>query len=238
MSAGLVEGIVLRKTDYSETSVILKVLTEKEGVQSFIFQGAKRKNKKGNIISPLSILSFEYYKRNDSQLAKIKSIEPSIIFKNIPFDPYKSSILFFMNEVLNNIVKEKEDNESLFHFLKNILQILDLDEKTANFPIKFLFHLTKHLGFFPQINENPQFFDLQEGTFISYQPNHPFYINKKNTSLLLAFSGTKFDGNNDPNIDLQTRRELVYDLLKYYEIIFDNFKEIQSLAILESTFHD
>ena len=65
MSKGTLEGIVLSKVDYSETSIILKLLTEKEGVKSFIFQGAKRKNKKGNIISPLAILSVEYYQRND-----------------------------------------------------------------------------------------------------------------------------------------------------------------------------
>jgi len=238
MSTGQIEGIVLQKIDYSETSLIIKVLTQEEGVQSFIFQGAKRKNKKGNLVSPLAILSIGYFRRGDSELGKISSLEPAIIYKTIPFDPYKSSILFFMTEVINKTVKEKELNHELYTFLKSILQILDLSENLANFPIKFLYQLTKYLGFYPQVDKNGLYFDLQEGRYVPYTPNHPFYLSEEKSALLLALSGTKFDGDNDPIIPLDKRRELVYDLLKYYEVIFDNFQEIKSISILEATFHD
>jgi len=233
---GVVEGIVLQKTDYSESSLIIKFLTA-EGVQSFIFQGAKRKGKKGNLISPLAILSIEYYKRNDSALGKISKIEPSIIFKEIPFDPFKSSIVFFMNEVLNKTLKEKDADHDLYTFLRSILEILDLSNTTANFPIKFLYQLTKYLGFYPQVDENGIYLDLQEGRYVKYQPNHPFYLSKEKSDLLLEFSGMNFDGRNDPNVTLKDRRELVYDLLNYYKVIFDNFEEIQSVSVLEATFH-
>ncbi|OIQ28959.1 MAG: DNA repair protein RecO [Crocinitomix sp. MedPE-SWsnd] len=233
---GVVEGIVLQKTDYSESSLIIKFLTS-EGVQSFIFQGAKRKGKKGNLISPLAILSIEYYKRNDSALGKISKIEPAIIFKEIPFDPFKSSIVFFMNEVLNKTLKEKDADHDLYTFLRSILEILDLSTTTANFPIKFLYQLTKYLGFYPQVDENGIYLDLQEGRYVKYQPNHPFYLTKEKSDLLLEFSGMNFDGKNDPNVTLKDRRELVYDLLNYYKVIFDNFEEIQSLSVLEATFH-
>lgn len=238
MAKQITEGIVLRKTDYSETSIIVQALTPTEGIKSFIYQGAKRKNKKGNLISSLAIINIEYYQRGDSDLAKISSIEPSIIYKNIPFDPYKSSVLFFMNEILNNTVKEKEDGEELFIFLKNILEVLDLSDHIANFPIKFLYRLTKYLGFYPNIQEDAIYFDLRECSFTKYQPNHSEFLDKESSSLLLQFSGMNFDGINDPKIDLNTRRQLVYDLLKYYHIIFDNFKPIQSLSVLEATFHD
>ncbi len=238
MAKSLIEGIVLRKTDYSETSVILQVLTPSEGIKSFIYQGAKRKNKKGNLISSLAIISIEYYQRGDSDLAKITSIEPALIYKTIPFDPYKSSILFFMNEVLNNTVREKEENAELYVFLKNILEVLDLSDAVANFPIKFLYRLTKYLGFYPNQVDDAVYFDLKECSFTKYKPNHSAYLSEKNSKLLIAFSGMNFDGINDPKIDLFTRRELVYDLLNYYNIVFDNFKPIQSLAVLETTFHD
>ena len=61
MATHITEGIVLQKTDYSETSLILKVLTKDKGLQSFIFQGAKRKNKNGQLVSPLSILSISFF---------------------------------------------------------------------------------------------------------------------------------------------------------------------------------
>ena len=85
MGTHITEGIVLQKTDYSETSLILKILTEDKGLQSFIFQGAKRKNKKGQLVSPLSVLSITYFQRKESDLSKISSIELAAIYKNIPF---------------------------------------------------------------------------------------------------------------------------------------------------------
>ena len=232
------EGIVLQKTDFSETSLVIKLLTPHEGIQSFIFQGAKGKKKHGNLMSSMSVVSVEYFKRNDSQLAKIRSVESALIYKNIPFDPYKTSILFFMNEVLIKSVREKGSNEELYTFVRSILEILDLSEQIPNFPIKFLYQLTKYLGFYPQAENGGLYLDLQEGRYMIQIPNHPFYLSKEKSALLLALSGTKFDGKSDPIIPLEERRELVYDLLKYYSIIFDNFEEVQSVSVLETIFHD
>lgn len=231
-------GIVLRKIDYSETSIILKVLTPDHGIKSFIFQGGKRKNKKGNMIGALSQISIEYYQRNDSDLAKISNIEPHVIYKTIPFDPYKSSIVFFMNEVLNHSIREDGESSDLFFFLENILHTLDLSDTVSNFPIKFLYRLTKYLGFYPHEVPDALYLDLRECSYSKYEPNHGAFLSKRNSQLLLQFSKTAFDGQNDPEIDLKTRRELIYDLLKYYHTIFDHFKPIQSLAVLEATFHD
>lgn len=237
MSTGQVEGIVLQKIDYSETSLVIKVLTE-DGLQSFIYQGAKRKGKKGNLISPLAILSVEFYRRNDSDLGKIKTVEPAVVFKTIPFDPFKSSVVFFMNEVLNKAIKEKDPDPDLYTFLRSILEILDISDDISAFPIRFLYQLTKYLGFYPQVDLDGAFFDLQEGRYRKNIPNHPFYLSKEKSALLIAYSGTNFDGLNDPKTTLTERRQLVNDLLNYYKVIFDNFEEIQSLAILEATFHN
>jgi DNA repair protein RecO (recombination protein O) len=236
MSTGHLEGIVLQKTHYSETSLIIKVLSI-EGIQSFIFQGAKRSNKKGNLISPLAVLSIEYYRRNESELGKIKSVETALLLKDIPFNPKKASVLFFMNEVLNKTIKERDNDEDIYLFIRSVLEILDLSDHYANFPIKFLYQLSKYLGFYPQQDKNGLYLDLQEGRYLSHIPNHPFYLSEEKSAMLKAISGSKFDGNNDPVIDLNTRRQLVNDLLSYYRVIIDNFGEIQSVAVLEATFH-
>jgi hypothetical protein len=97
--------------------------------------------------------------------------------------------------------------------------------------------LTKYLGFYPKEIDAPVYLDLQECTYTKYQPNHGAYLSLEQSTLLLTFSKATFDGQLDPIIDLKTRRELVYSLLNYYHVVFDNFKPIQSLAVLESTFH-
>lgn len=237
MASHKTKAIVIRKTNYSETSLILQVLTPNDGLKSFIFQGAKRKNKKGNIVAPLAQLEIEYYQRNDSDLAKISAIESTLIYKTIPFDPYKSSVVFFINEILQHTLKDNEKHEGLFPFLSNILEVLDLSDSIANFPIKFLYRYTKYLGFYPNEVPEARYLDLRECAYTKYQPNHNSYLSEFKTNLLLAFSTCDFDGINDPKIDLNTRRDLVYDLLKYYEEVIDNFKPVHSLGVLEATFH-
>lgn len=237
MATASIEGIILRKTAYSETSLILNVLTA-EGIQSFLFQGAKRKGKNGNLVSPLAILQLHYYKRNDSSLGKISSIEPAVLFTEIPYDPVKSGILFFINEIINACINEKDADPDLYEFVKSVIQILDLTPNYKNIPLKFLYQFTKYLGFYPQTTEHPYYLDLQEGRYVKYTPNHPFYLSKEKSALLLAFSGTKFDMDSDPTISLNDRRELLYDLLNYYKVIIENFPEIKSVGVLESVLHD
>jgi DNA repair protein RecO (recombination protein O) len=233
-----VEGIVLQKVSYSETSIIIKLLTEHEGVKSFIFPGARSRKKKGNLVSPLAVLSVTYVQRKANILANITEIEAAVVYRDIPFNPYKSGILFFMNEILNNTVKEQEDNEELYQFVKNALQILDLSNSTSNFPIKFLIQLTKYLGFYPKVNPNPKYFDLREGIFSASMPAHPMYVPEHLSKHILAFANCKMDGENDPQIDLETRRKITRELINYYRLMFDNFKDLQSIAVLETVMHE
>lgn len=237
MATHKITGLVLRKTDYSDTSIIIQVLTAEEGVKSFIYQGGKRKGKSGNLISPLAQLNIEYYQRKESDLSRISSLEPLIIYKTIPYDPYKSSIVFFMNEVLNATIRENEENTALFQFLTNILEVLDITDNCANFPIKFLYRLSKYLGFYPNLNDDPVYFDLKEGIYTKYQPAHGIHLSKENTQLLLALNQSSFDGENDPKLDLKTRRILLNEMVKFYQIVIDNFKPLKSLPVLEATFH-
>lgn len=232
------EGIVLRKVNYSETSLIIKVFTLEKGLQSFIFQGAKRKNKKGNLIAPLSILQINYFQRTDSDLAKISDVESEFSYKTIPFDPIKSAIVFFINEIIYQSVKEEQYNPELYYYLKNALCILDMIEQPANFAIQFLIDFTKYLGFYPMVEPEAQFFDLLEGKFSKYSPNHPNYIEGENVQLLLNLMQRKFDDTTPLNINASKRRQLIQDLIRYYQVIFDNFAPIKSLPVLEMTFHD
>ncbi|MDX1348985.1 MAG: DNA repair protein RecO [Putridiphycobacter sp.] len=232
------EGIVLHKVNYSETSLIIKIFTLNKGLQSFIFQGAKRKHKKGNLISPLSIIQINYFQRLDSDLAKISEIDSEISYKTIPFDPVKSSIVFFINEIIYNSVKEEQYNPDLYHYLKNTLCILDILEKPADFAIKFLIDFTKQLGFYPSVEPEATVFDLVNGKFSKYSPNHPNYVEGENVHLLLALMKKKFNDENPLPINAKKRRVLTNELIRYYQVIFDNFKPIKSLAILEMTFHD
>ncbi|MBK9192395.1 MAG: DNA repair protein RecO [Crocinitomicaceae bacterium] len=238
MISGTVEGIVIQKTDYSDTSVIVRLLTEDSGVKSFIFPGGKSKKKGGNLLMPLAIVSVTYTQKPNHELGNIKEISPTLILKEIPFNPIKSGILFFMNEVVIQTVKEQEDNERLYQFLKSSVEILDLTNNYKNFAVVFLIQLTNYLGVYPKITPGAKYFDLRESTFISHTPAHPAYVSAETSKVILDLMQTKLDGSNSPQISLQQRRSALHEMLNYYRVIFDQFKDLHSLAVLETTFHD
>lgn len=238
MRVDSVEGIVLQKIDYSDTSIIVKVLTREEGVLSFIFPGGKSKKKSGNLIHPLAILQITFSKANNRDLATIKEISPSVVWKEIPFNPYKTSILFFLAEVLNLTVREQEDNEGLYEFVKNALQVLDLTEHTKNFPVIFLIQLTNYLGFYPKLSDEPKYFDFSEGSFVPLRPAHMMYAGSDTSATILRLMKCRLDGNDTILISSSERKAALYEMLNYYRVLFDHFREVQTLSVLEAVLHD
>jgi len=232
----LTTGIVLQKIDYSETSLIIKVLTADYGLKSFIFQGAKRKNKKGQLVAPLSILAITYFQRKESDLAKISAVELDVIFKEIPFNPIKSSVVFFMNEILQKTIKEEESNPELFEFIKHILQVLDAQSNISNLPIKFLLELLKYLGYYPIIEENAQFFDYLNGKLTKNEPNHPNYMSGENIDYLRQLFNTPLT-DQTLKIPSKNRHQILANVLDYYKAVLGDFKNLKSLDVLEAILH-
>ena len=229
-------GIVLQKIDYSETSLIIKVLTADYGIKSFIFQGAKRKNKKGQLVAPLSILNITYFQRKESDLAKISAVELDVVFKYIPFNPIKSSVVFFMNEILQKTIKEEESNPELFEFIKHILQVLDAQSNISNLPIKFLLELLKYLGYYPIIEENAQFFDYLNGKLTKNEPNHPNYMSGENIDYLRQLFNTPLT-DQTLKIPSKNRHQILANVLDYYKAVLGDFKNLKSLDVLEAILH-
>ena len=87
------QGIIITRFSYSETSVMLKVFTKEHGLKSFLFQGAKKK--KGVVLLPLSPIEFTCYQRDESHLAKMTDATLFYTFETIPFNPIKSTVIFY-----------------------------------------------------------------------------------------------------------------------------------------------
>ena len=95
-------GIVLRSVDYSDSSIIAKIYTEQFGIQSYLIKGAKRKNAsiKASLFQSLTLLELVVYKKEQKTLQILKEAGVEIHFNSISNNPAKTSILFFLNEIL------------------------------------------------------------------------------------------------------------------------------------------
>ncbi|MCD4664768.1 MAG: DNA repair protein RecO [Bacteroidales bacterium] len=163
-------GIVLNKVKYSETSLIVKIYTELFGLQSYLIRGIRNKKSKikPSLLQHLALIELIVYHKEKKSIQHIKEIKSAYQFKSVPFDIRKSSIIIFLNEILYKVIKEEESNKSLFEFLFNTIQILDINEKgVSDFHLIFLVQLTKFLGFFPKNNfsKTRDNFNLEDGEF-------------------------------------------------------------------------
>ena len=234
------KGIVLHHFKYGEKSVIAKVYTEDFGLQSYILNGVRNKKSKNKAVylQPLSLVEINAAHKEKKGLERVKNIQLDYPFNTIPFDIGKSSIAFFVAEVLYKSIKEEESNAFLFDFLYHSIKMLDLAEDGyANFHLLFLANLTKHLGFYPQkpisLSSSKVYFDLQEGCFVNLQPFHNAFVEPPISRLFFDVFGTNFDAMERLKLTHKQRKMLLSTLLNYYSLHLSNFDNLKTLDILE-----
>ena len=231
-------GIVLKTTLYSESSVIVQVFTEKFGIQSYLINGVKKPKAKipMNVLQPLHLLDMVVYHKVNTQLQRVSEARPSPVFKSIPYDVIKNTIVQFLNEVLYKSIRQQGAEDALFSFIYNAISWFDETEKpSANFHLAFLLKLSRFLGFAPheQTRKDQKYFDLQEGEFTSLMPIHPYFIEKTDADFFLLLFSTSFEKIFEIKIDNATRRFLLDKILIYYTLHTASFGQVKSHQVLE-----
>jgi DNA repair protein RecO (recombination protein O) len=232
-------GIVLHTIKYSETSVIAKVYTEKLGLQSYMVKGvrAAKSKSKAAMLQPLTLLEMEVSHRENKGLQYIKEFQRAFIYQSIPFDTIKSTIAFFLLEVISKTIHGHEPQEDLFEFLYDSLCALDQTEKVnPNFHLIFLLHFSRYLGFAPHGNYSDEncFFEMSEGVFIPQQSMQNV-MNKKESALLSDLLELNLFEPATLVISRLERKQMMKNLLKYYQFHLENFS-LKSPDILEEIF--
>ena len=236
-------AIVLRQIKYSETSLILKIYTEKEGLLSFIAKGVR--GKKGKLRSAqfqaLSLLDLSYRETRKSELRQIVDLKVIDPFTDLPFNPIKRTIAIFIAELIQNAIKEQEPNKKLFEFLYNSINWIDLSKQSySHFHLLFMIKFTKYLGFYPMLEgyKDAQYFDLQQGVFSGSRPQNTHYIDSEELNAWKQLVNAKLESNNSHMFSNTLKRKLLQTMMLYYKLHLIHFKELNSHHILQSVFND
>lgn len=230
-------GIVFKTTDYSESSVIVQVFTEKFGMQSYLINGVKKPKAKirQNMLQPLHLLEMVVYHKPTGNIQRAAEIRNAPVFQTIPYSIVKSSAALFLTEVLYKSIRPQGADEQLFDFVFHAVSLLDKTEHGLHlFHILFLIRLTKYLGFYPQIPKAGEvYFDLKEGSFTSVIPPPPYGLDLEETYWWTTLLNTKFENLHLLKITAAARKALLRNVLRYFQQHIDNFNEIRSHLILE-----
>ncbi len=233
-------GIVISSVKYSDTSLILRIFTEEEGLMSYIVKGVRSKKgkMKSALFRPLQLLDMSVYVRENKQLNHIKEVSVLHNYSGIYDDPVKRSVIIFLDEVLSRSIKDRLPDKDLFNWLWQSLVWYDLSEKDiVNFHLFFLTRLTKFLGFFPKLTTGGKFryFDMVEGVFVNNEPSHPHFTTGKTSEMFRKLVESSIN-NSEFKINVDERSDVLDVLMQYYRLQIEHFGEIKSLEILRLLF--
>jgi len=232
-----VQGIITKTVKYGESSVIFDLLTEEDGVRSFIIGGVRKKGSKNKsaLVRVLNLVDIQAYVKDNDSLSRVKEISYSYIYQSIPFDVAKGSVATFLIEICRKSIKATDNSIELYHFIvKGLIHLDNMNTGLAHFHIRFLIDLTSHLGF--EMNDNYSstrpFFDLRDGTFKINREDHRLSLDEDHSRYLNAYMRSA----DHENVPREGRRVLLLSMVDFYRYHINDFGELKSLDILMSLY--
>jgi DNA repair protein RecO (recombination protein O) len=237
------KGIVLRTVKYGETSVIVTILTELFGLQSYLINGVRTASKKGGskagMVQPTTMLDLVIYHQESKNLQRIKEFNWDHLYKNIFSDVTTHAVALFMIELLQKCLKQPEPNPELYYFMEDALISLDSAELKvqANFPLYFALHLAGFFGL--RIDDNYSdkrtFLDLREGYFTEDRPLHPHYLENPLSEISSHLLKIMQPGElADLPLNKEKRRLLLSAFEDFYSIHITGFTALRTLPVLRT----
>ncbi len=112
-----VHAIVLRLVKYNDKTRIADVLTREHGRMSFAVPDGAGKSKKSNarvVWRPLAVLEFEADLKSKGTLPRPRDVRVSYNYSDIPYNPLKTMVAMFVDELLCGAVWGELSDTLLF----------------------------------------------------------------------------------------------------------------------------
>lgn len=227
------KAITLTYSKQGESSIICKIFTAQQGLQTFIIKGVRssKSNKKLGLFQALQLVKINATyseKRGLQYLSEISVDEP---ITNEKVNMHKNFIAVFIAEITAKVLQENEQNIPLFNFIWNTKRGLYLtDNLSDNFVLLFMLNLSKHLGFYPSIdNVNSTYFNLETAEFSNDSLNLNIYLDKEKSTILKSLLQGK-----EVKIKQKIKSELLKDIMQFFHLNHYNLQNITSHLIIES----
>lgn len=235
-------ALVLRAVKYGESQLIVDLLTREQGRVSFICylprtgRGGKVKKQ---FFQSLTILDVVYDYRATLQLQRFTEVHMAQPYSSVPFDPYKLSITLFLSEFLTYATRDEQHNQLLFDYIVHSMAWLDgVTENFSNFHLVFMMHLSKFIGFFPNLSGNVPgaWFDLRNGNFTLQHPSHSDCLRPSEASVIGTLMRMNYENMHLFRMTRDQRNRCIDLILYYYRLHIPGFPELKSLEVLQSLF--
>ncbi len=263
------DAIVLYSVKYGDSRLIVDMFTREHGRMSFIVSVGKggRSQMKKQYFQPLTLLAVEADVRPQQSLQRLRNVSLLSPWMSLLTEPAKLSIALFVAEFLNYALRGEQQDTRLFDYVRSSLMWLDnRTDRYANFHLVFLMHLSRFLGFFPNLaapatvpggfppgpapahTASPPpatvpggfppglYFDLRAGTFCSAPPPHPDYLLPPEASLVRPLMRMDFATMHLFRLSRADRGRMLEVMERYYRLHLPAFPELRSLPVLRELY--
>ncbi len=244
-----IEGIVLQTIRHTDKNNIVTLYTRERGRVTFISPIGKTKTGRARNarLGLLSVVSSNVNFKENQELQYLGTLETPIHWKNLYFDPRKSSIAFFIAEFLNKILRANQGDATLWNYILSSIHHLDVSKREiANFHIVFLFNLLPFIGIEPDLAEYcpGMYFNMQTAELIypqsaseikTFQAN-PNILDSDETRQLHLLSRMNFRNYRLYRFNVGDRRKVLSKMMRYYSLHLPISTDFKSLDVLQTLF--
>ena len=222
------EVFLLSYTKYGDHDAVLHCFCRENGFESFFAKGIYApKNKKKAFLFPLNelLLYTSDKKKNIQDVFKIEQKNTELFSSDIR----KSAILFFVSDLLNQVLRNENQNVGIYSEISVFLNQLQLENFQAH--LIFMSRLLKQQGLQPLYSDKV-FLNPETGNFEDLEVHHFFnqFISDIWKELITS--------QNPYSIKLsRTEKQNFLDsILVYFHYHFTDFREPKSLEIIKEIF--
>lgn len=240
MATEKIEGIVIDIIKHNDRHNVVTLFTRTRGRMSFLSPASSSKaGKMRNArLLPLSAIETLVKVSQSRELHHLGSVAPLEIWRDIYFNPVKTSITLFLAEFLNRYLRDSSPEPITWDFILMSVRALDrLDPVSANFHIWFLIRFLDIAGITPDLSnyEPGDCFDMRGGNLVTDQ-YHRDTLSPSETALAKSLARISLTNLSAFRFNGSERSAVLQRLLRYYAIHFPGLSSLKSPDILAVVF--
>lgn len=147
MSVSESEGIVIRSTRWSDTSLILTFFTPQGKVQGIARSALKPRSKFIGSVEPLQHVQYIVDVKENRDLSYIKELDLKTNHYALSERSSAYYSALFLCEILEKFIYGEDHTEELFELFENTLRAFHTARHPESFVFKFLIEFHHHLGY-------------------------------------------------------------------------------------------
>lgn len=235
-----IEGIIIDTVKHSDRHNVVTLFTRQRGRVAFLTPaggGARGRQRQARLM-PLSVVEANVNFMQNRELQTLSGVAPVCVWRNLYFDPVKSSLTFFLAEFLNKYMRTADGDTALYRYtLDAIGRLDDMQEGIANFHIAFLIGFLHYAGITPRIDtyRPGSRFNLAEGRFQTLADPRTT-LSVEESAMIPLLARMHWRNLHRYKFNRTQRTHLLNTLLRYYALHLPGLSNLKSLEVLAAIF--